>query len=168
MTTTSSTTRHDLNRMILDLCRAPGGAQLDEVARQVVELIPDYDLRNVLNIAMSAHVRDVYKVDGRRTLNPHSQAATSRNVVQGPSKRRPLPDWQQKLDVLHNIGDGVVKALRSLTIVEVERHIAKLTGQIARSEARLGWYVDIAKAMREHGVDVVADLPAAVLEDLLA
>jgi len=162
--------RAQLNDLIATHLRRGSGGDIRDIAVDVADMVPDDDLRDVLAVTMREYVRAYVGLQRVATLAPYSPAAQNAGKLSGvgrPRRAIAVDAWRRRLAVMVSVADNKVKPLGQLTVDEVEHQIAKLGGQLTALEIRHDWYTAIAKAMREYGVERVADLPENVLSALL-
>lgn len=167
--------RMTLNGMLHDSLDE-GTDDMAATCAAVVAAIPDDDLRDALALTLPEYARVFVGLNRIRLLAPTSptaEIAEERTVLPevpddppkpGPSRRQRAYDaWQHKLKAMVSVGTGRLKPLGQCTVEEIEMQTTKLVDQMRALGLRHDLYAAIAKAMREHDAERVADLPEDVL-----
>lgn len=164
--------RNELNAIIdLHLADVDGEVDLHDVARDIAHGLPADVLAEACALTMHAYLRAYVGLQRITALAPHSPAvAAAEQAAPLPGKPRRLvaqESYRRRMDALVAIGCGVHKRLAECTVIDIEFQVDKIDAQITAATHRREWYERLAKAMRDHGVDTVAELPTDVLAALL-
>lgn len=155
-------TEFDLRAAVIEVLDTTSLTEPSDIAAQVAKDVPAKQLRAALTEALVSFVANVNQ--RRRMNNPLLGHAPQ--VRSGRStKVAGIANWWAAAlrDRVHV--DGGWKLLRDCTFDDLMFAAAERREHARRNEAKADQYETLAKLLREHSVDRVADLPPSAIND---